>query len=260
MKRLEEKSIYVIREAYSKFNNIAALWSTGKDSTVLLWLCRKAFFDEIPFPVIHIDTGFKFEETYSFRDKIVKEWGLNLIIAKNEEALRKGMNPTRGRFQCCNALKTEALKQCIREHKFDAILLGIRRDEHGVRNKERFFSPRDENFEWNIWEQPLEAWDICTIDEEADHYRVHPLLHWTEIDVWKYIKEEGLPVNPLYFSRNHRRYRSLGCKPCTSPIESDAKNIDEIIKEIEESDIRERYGRVQDKENLMERLRVLGYM
>ncbi|RLC73785.1 MAG: sulfate adenylyltransferase [Chloroflexi bacterium] len=260
MSHLEEKSIYVIREAYSKFDRIAALWSTGKDSTVLLWLCRKAFFDETPFPVIHIDTGFKFSEMYSFRDRIAREWELDLIITKNEEALKSGMNPRCGRFKCCNTLKTETLKRCIKEYKFDAILLGIRRDEHGVRNKERFFSPRDANFNWDIWEQPLEAWDIYTIDEEADHYRVHPILHWTEIDVWRYIKKEGLPVNPLYFAKDHKRFRSLGCKPCTSPIDSDAKTIDEIIKEVENSNTRERYGRVQDKENLMERLRVLGYM
>ena len=134
---LEAKSIYIIREAYKKFKNMAMLWSIGKDSTALLWLCRKAFFGKIPFKVIHIDTGYKFKEIYEFRDRMAKEWGLNLIVIKNKDADDRGILPEKGKFECCNARKTEALKKAVKENKFDALLLGIRRDEHGIRNKER---------------------------------------------------------------------------------------------------------------------------
>ncbi|MCK4998008.1 MAG: sulfate adenylyltransferase subunit CysD, partial [Anaerohalosphaera sp.] len=146
---LENNSIFIIREAYSQFRNVAILWSIGKDSTTLLWLVRKAFFGQIPFPVLHIDTTYKFPEIYDFREKYAKEWGLNLLVTKNEEALAAGMGPDKSKFQCCNDLKTVALKQAIAKYKFNALYLGIRRDEHGIRAKERVFSPRDEDFEWD---------------------------------------------------------------------------------------------------------------
>ena len=238
--------------------------SVGKDSTVLLHLIRKSFFGRVPFPVVYIDTGKHFKEMYEFRDRLAKEWNLNLIISRNEEADRLGIGP-KDKFECCNIRKTEALKKTIREYGFEALLLGIRRDEHGVRAKERYISPRDENFRWNYEDQPPEIWDqYKTKSDEKTHLRVHPLLHWTELDVWLYVKREGLPVNPLYFARKingaWKRYRSLGCEPCTTPIESKVKNIDEMIEEIKTSKTAERAGRSLDKEKIMQRLRALGYM
>jgi len=263
LQELEKKSIAIIREAKAQFKNPAVLWSTGKDSTAAVWLCRKAFFGEIPFPVVHIDTGYKFPEIYEFRDKIAKEWGFNLLVAKNEKALKDGMSPKKGALECCTQLKTEALKALIEEKKFDALFLAIRRDEHGIRAKERFYSPRDEDFRWNYKDQPAELWDLYVKpSEDFSHMRVHSILHWTEFDVWQYVKEEKLPVNPLYFAKNGKRYRSLGCMPCTVPIPSTASNIDEIVQEIKTSKTPERAGRSQDKEKayMMQKLRSLGYM
>jgi len=263
LKDLENKSLYILREAYYEFKNPAALWSTGKDSTTLLHLCRKAFFGKIPFPVIHIDTGYKFKQMYKFRDEIAKEWGLNLIIAKNEQAMKEGVSPKNGKFNCCTRLKTQALMMCLEEYSFDALLLAIRRDEHGIRAKERYFSPRDKEFKWNYKDQPLEMWDqYQTQDEKGTHTRVHPILHWRELDIWEFIRQEKLPVNPMYFAKNHKRYRSLGCQPCTIPIDSDAKTVDEIVEELKVTKIAERSGRAQDKERAftMQKLRALGYM
>ncbi len=263
LEELEQKSIAIIREAKAQFRNLGVLWSTGKDSTTSLWLCKKAFFGRIPFPVIHIDTGYKFPEIYEFRDKVAKEWEFNLVVAKNEEAIEKGISPEKGRFECCTLLKTEALKDLIKKEKFDALILSIRRDEHGIRGKERYFSPRDEEFKWDYKNQPAEMWDLYVKPaEDYSHMRVHPILHWTEFEVWQYVKQEGLPVNPLYFARNGKRYRSLGCQPCTVPIPSSAETIDEIVKELSTSKISERAGRAQDKEKayMMQKLRALGYM
>jgi sulfate adenylyltransferase subunit 2 len=237
------------------------MWSVGKDSTASLWLFRKAFYGKIPFPVIHIDTGYKFKEMYAFRDQLVKEWGLDLLVAKNEEAIARGMNPKIGKLDCCTQLKTEALKQLLRKHKFDALFLAIRRDEHGIRAKERYFSPRDENFTWDYQDQPLEMWDQFE-KVIAGHVRIHPILHWREIDVWRYVQQENIPVNPLYFAKDGKRYRSLGCVPCTVPVESQADTIDKIVKELETTKQAERDGRAQDKEQafMMQKLRALGYM
>lgn len=265
LRNLENKSLFIIREALAQFKNIAILWSVGKDSNALLWLCRKAFLGKISFSVIHIDTGFKFSQMYKFRDKIVKKWNINLIIAKNIPAKKEGVSPEKsGRLQCCTKLKTEALKQCLKEYNFDAIFLAIRRDEHGIRAKERYFSPRDKQFRWDYKNQPPEVWNLFkgVFKNSTHHYRIHPLLHWSELDIWEYTKQERIPVNPLYFSRHGKRYRSLGCMPCTIPIESKASNIDEIIKELKMTSTSERAGRAQDKEKeyMMQNLRSLGYM
>lgn len=285
LKDLEEKSIFILRELYSRFKNPAVLWSMGKDSTVMLELCRKSFFGKIPFPVIHIDTGRKFKEMYEFRNKISKEWNLNLIIAKNE---KKEISPeTVGHYQCCNILKTETLKQTVQKYKFDALILAIRRDEHAMRNIERYFSPRDKEFNWSIVEpkkpgekgdapfnslQPAsDIWNLYQTDfgEDCSHVRVHPILHWNELNVWEYIKKENIPVNPLYFAdyveKNYNyghnyRFRSLGCESCTKPVKSNAKTIDEIIEELKTTKEEERSGRCQDKEDIMRKLRALGYM
>jgi len=263
LSRLESQSIFIIREAYRQFKDVAMLWSIGKDSTTLLWLIRKAFYGCIPFPILHIDTSYKFKEIYTFRDRYAKEWGLNLIVCKNQWALGEGMGPDKGKFKCCTNLKTDALKQAIAENGFKALYLGIRRDEHGIRAKERVFSPRDKNFTWNYKEQPPELWDqYRTKAKGEEHLRVHPLLGWTELDVWEYIKRENIPIVSLYFAQGGKRYRSIGCAPCCNPIDSDANTVDKIIEELKISKISERSGRAQDKEEaqMMQKLRALGYM
>ena len=260
--KLESKSIYIIREAYKQFHDIAMLWSIGKDSSTLLWLCRKAFFGKIPFPVMHIDTSYKFPEMIKWRDEYAKKWKLNLIIGRNEEAIKAGMGP-KNKLACCTALKTDALKQTIEKYKFKALLLGIRRDEHGIRAKERYFSPRDQEFRWNYKDQPPELWDQYKSKQfDEEHIRVHPLLHWTELDIWEYIKREKIPIINLYFAKKGKRYRSIGCKCCCSPIDSNADTINKIIHELKTTNTSERAGRAQDKERayMMQKLRSLGYM
>jgi len=289
MKDLIEKSIFIIREAKANFKKPAVLWSTGKDSTVMLALIKEAFYGNVPFPVIHLDTGYKFPEIYEFRDRIAKEWNLNLIIGNRDNT---NFHPEKtGHFECCTELKTNALKDVLKKHKFDALIMSIRRDEHYMRNLERYCSPRDKKFKWHfvrpktlkelrdgdapfVSEQQVEfaGWNLFQTDfgSECDHVRVHPILHWTELDVWKYVREKDLPMNPLYFANyvkkkygwENRRFRSLGCKCCTSPIESNANTIDEIIKELKTTTIEERSGRSQDKEKeqIMRRLRAMGYM
>jgi sulfate adenylyltransferase subunit 2 len=263
LSKLESRSIYIIREAYSLFSNVALLWSIGKDSTSLLWITRKAFFGEIPFPVIHIDTSFKFEEIYEFRDKYADIWQLDLRISRNEEALRQGISPDKEKLECCNALKTEALKATLKENGFQALILGIRRDEHGIRAKERYFSPRDTHFTWNYRNQPAELWDsYSSSSAEGHHFRVHPMLHWTEVDIWRYVLREKIPVVDLYFAKHGQRYRSIGCKTCCKTVPSKANTLGKVIREIEASKISERAGRAQDKEDVytMQKLRSLGYM
>lgn len=261
--RLEHQSVYIIREAYQRFRQIALLWSVGKDSTALLWMCRKAFFGRLPFPVLHIDTSYKFPEIYAFRDRYAKVWGLDLRVSRSERALDEGMNFRRGRFECCNALKTDGLKRAIDTHRLKALLLGIRRDEHGIRAKERYFSPRDLDARWDYTDQPAELWDLYRAGRTGEHHvRVHPLLHWTEADVWRYIRRERIPVVELYFAKGGRRYRSIGCSPCCAPVASKADTVNKIIRELDTTHEAERSGRAQDKEHAytMQKLRSLGYM
>ncbi|MHC1683119.1 MAG: sulfate adenylyltransferase subunit CysD [Clostridiaceae bacterium] len=263
IRKLENESIFIIREAFKQFNDIAMLWSIGKDSTTLLWLIRKAFYGKIPFPVIHLDTGFKFKEIYEFRDKYAKEWDLNLIIHKNITALNNGVSPENGKFQCCTELKTKALKNVVTENNIKALYLGIRRDEHGIRAKERVFSLRDGDFEWNYKEQPAEMWgQYKTKANEEEHLRIHPILGWTELDIWRYIQLENIPITPLYFEDNGKRYRSIGCETCCNPVISNANTVEKIIHELENTNVSERSGRAQDKESdyMMQKLRSLGYM
>ncbi len=260
---LESKSIYIIREAYKQYRNIAMLWSIGKDSTSLLWLCRKAFYGKIPFPVVHLDTSYKFREIYEFRDKYAKQWALNLIVGKNEEALARGICPEKGKLQCCTELKTNCLKAVIAKNNFRALLLGIRRDEHGIRAKERYFSPRNIDFQWDYKNQPPELWDqFKGKQQEEQHLRIHPLLHWTEYDIWAYVLREKIPIVSLYFAKNGKRYRSIGCKTCCNPIESNADSVEKIVEELRTTEVAERSGRAQDKEQayMMQKLRMLGYM
>ena len=260
---LENRTIYILREAHNRFKKTALLWSIGKDSTTLVWIARKAFFGKIPFPVIHIDTGYKFKEIYAFRDRYAKEWGLNLFISKNEAALQAGMSPQKEKLACCHALKTEALKNTLRERGLKALFLAIRRDEHGIRAKERYFSPRTLDFQWNYKDQPAELWNFYQSElGESEHFRVHPMLHWTELDIWKYVQREKIPIVDLYLAKSGKRYRSIGCASCCSPVASRADTIRKIIKELETTKVAERSGRAQDKENVytMQKLRSLGYM
>jgi len=261
---LESKTIYIVREAYSRFKNIAMLWSIGKDSTTLVWMIRKAFYGKIPFPIVHIDTNYKFKEIYEFREQYAREWGMELLVARNQKALDAGMGPDQGaKLDCCGQLKTQALKDFLKEHEFKAILLAIRRDEHGIRAKERYFSPRDENFKWDYENQPPELWDQFKSGEAGeDHVRVHPVLHMTELDIWRYIRRENIPITDLYFAKNGKRFRSIGCETCCSPVDSDADSLDKIILELETTKEAERSGRAQDKEDAytMQKLRALGYM
>jgi sulfate adenylyltransferase subunit 2 len=260
---LESQSVFILREAFRKVEKLGLLWSIGKDSNVMVWLARKAFFGRVPFPVIHIDTSYKLPEMIQFRDRMAREWGLELIVGQNRAALDAGMNHTRGRIACCTALKTEGLKEIIARHGFTGIIAGIRRDEEGTRAKERVFSPRGENAEWNFREQPPEFWNHFNTEfPPGIHLRVHPLLHWTELDIWRYVRREQIPMVDLYFARNGRRYRSLGCAPCTGTVASEATTVDDIIAELEATKTAERSGRAQDREaeDAFERLRATGYM
>lgn len=263
---LEARSIYILREAFNKFENLALLWSVGKDSSVLLWLARKAFFGHVPFPCSHVDTRYKIPEMIEFRDALAKEWRLDLIVGTNQEAYDRGETYPGGRIsrvECCWLLKRDALQALISEHGYESVILGIRRDEDGTRAKERYFSPRNKNFEWNVQDQPPEFWDQFKTDfEPGTHIRIHPLLHWTEVNIWEYIDRERIPVVPVYFGHEGRRYRSLGCAPCTSPVPSEASTVGEIIEELKNTRVSERSTRAQDQEaeDAFERLRAAGYM
>jgi len=270
---LISKSVYILREIKVSKKKTVTMWSTGKDSTTVLDLHRKAFFGKVPWPVVHIDTDCKFEQIYEFRDKLAEEWDLDLWIIRNEKALKDGVSPfTSSREECCTKLKTEALKKFVEREGVEIIIVSIRHDEHGIRGMERFVSPRDKLGHWNIWDpeefvslQPVELgrWNLYFFDFlETSHLRVHPIFHWWEEAVWEYIRQYKLPVNPLYFSKGGYRYRSLGCMPCTEPIPSIARDLDGIVKEVHETPGRERNGRSQDKEETytMERLRYWGYL
>ncbi len=255
--KLEDRGVYVIREAKMKFKKVAALWSMGKDSTAMLGLARKAFNGKVPFPVIHIDNGIDFPETYAFREELTRKWKLDLIVENSQ------IKPELSGASCCGANKTVALKKVMAKYGFDALIVSIRRDEHGIRAKERYFSPRSKEFQWNYKDQPAELWnDYTSKFDTKGHVRVHPLLDFNEIDIWRFVKKEKIPINPLYFSRNGYRYRSLGCTHCTVALKSDAKNVDDIIRELSGTETEERSGRSQDKEKayVMEKLRALGYM
>ena len=290
LKRLESISIHIIREAYASFKNLGMLWSIGKDSTAMLWLTRKAFFGHVPFPLIHIDTGYKIPEMIEYRDDLTREWGLNMIYGINEEAIKEKQTFKDGavdRITCCRLLKTDPLRNTLSgkgprykfnhekgqyeldtsREEFTGIIAGIRADEEGSRSKERYFSPRDKGNVWDIGGQPPEFWNQFNTDfEPGTHVRIHPLLDWTELNVWEYIKKENIPTVSLYYNQgNGERYRSLGCYPCTFPVKSEAKNVDEIIEELKTgkfSNIPERSGRAQDKEDGggLETLRREGYM
>jgi sulfate adenylyltransferase subunit 2 len=288
--QLESRSVHILREAYASFKSLGMLWSIGKDSTVLLWLSRKAFFGHVPFPLIHIDTAFKIPEMIAYRDRLVAEWELNLIYGQNEEALAEKRTFPDGavdRITCCRLLKTEALRRTVsgegpryrfnharRAYELDrstepftGIIVGLRADEEGSRSKERYFSPRTHESAWDVGDQPPEFWNQYKTEvAPGTHVRIHPLLDWTELDIWEYIHRESIPTVSLYYDHGeNRRYRSLGCWPCTAPVESSARTVTEIITELRRgkfANIAERSGRAQDKDDGggLEALRRDGYM
>lgn len=267
LSRLESHSIYILREAFRRFDRLGMLWSIGKDSTVLLWLARKAFLGHVPFPLVHIDTTFKIPSMIEYRDQLVRDWQLDLVVGRHDEALAAGLTFPAGRatrVECCGTLKKDALRGVLDAHGFNGVIVGVRRDEEPTRAKERYFSPRDVDMNWNVEDQPPELWDQFNTDfPEGAHVRIHPLLHWTELNVWEYIERENIPVIPLYFADERgERYRSLGCYPCTAKVRSSARSIREIVEELRATRVPERAGRAQDQESedAFEKLRRDGYM
>lgn len=290
LEKLEAKSVFILREAYREFKSLCMLWSIGKDSTVLLWLARKAFFGHVPIPLVHIDTHYKIPEMIKYRDKLALEWNLNMLYGENAEALKKKLTYPDGkidRIACCRNLKSEALKHTLsgewpryrmdhqkkryaidpNKEPYTGVIVGVRADEEGSRSKERYFSPRDKSNEWDIGDQPPEFWNQFKTDfAPGTHVRIHPLLDWTELNIWEYIEREKIPTVSLYFDQGSgKRYRSLGCYPCTFSVDSTAKTVKEIIEELKSgkfSNIAERSGRAQDKDDGggLETLRREGYM
>ena len=282
-----------MREVVAEFRNPVMLYSIGKDSSVMLHLARKAFFPgKPPFPLLHIDTGWKFRDMIAFRDETARSLGLDLLVHTNEEGKARGINPiTSGSALHTAVMKTEALKQALERHGFDAAFGGARRDEEKSRAKERIFSLRSAEHAWNPKNQRPELWRIYnTRLRQGESMRVFPLSNWTELDVWEYIAAEQIPVVPLYFakprpvvSRNGVlimvdddrlplepqerpemrlvRFRTLGCYPLTGAIEAMAKTSDEIVEELRQSRRSERQGRLidSDEEAAMERKKREGY-
>lgn len=258
---LESQSIFILREAFARLKNVALLWSLGKDSNVMIWLARNAFFGRVPFPVMHVDTGKKFLEMYAFREIYAKAWQLNLLVEACPPI--ESVDPTLPPAARSAARKTEGLKLALTKHRFDGLIAGIRRDEEPTRAKERVFSPRGIEGGWDVADQPPEFWNYFNASPpQGAHLRVHPILHWTEADIWAYTRREAIPIIPLYLARDGKRYRSLGDADITSPVKSNASTVDEIIAELDVTNIPERSGRAMDheSEDAFERLRVGGYL
>lgn len=293
LKELEAESIYILREVAAKFENPVLMYSIGKDSGTLLHLAKKAFAPaEPPFPILHIDTTWKFRDMIQFRDAEAKRLGYKLITYTNEDGLRQGISPiTHGSKVYTDVMKTEALKQALNKYKFDAAIGGARRDEEKSRAKERVFSFRDENHRWDPRNQRPELWHIYnTRIKQGESIRVFPLSNWTELDVWLYVYYENIPVVPLYYAKprpvvwrngtwimvdddrmpiaaNEKvetrtvRFRTLGCYPLSGAIESDADTLPKIIKEMFLSTYSERQGRLIDfdQAGAMEEKKKQGY-
>ncbi len=258
---LEAQSIFIFREAFARLNRLALLWSLGKDSNVMIWIARKAFFGRVPFPAMHVDTAKKFAEMYAFRDRYAAEWNLDLIVEQCPPI--ESVDPTLPPAARSAARKTEGLKLALAKHKFDGLIAGIRRDEEPTRAKERVFSPRGLEGGWDVRDQPPEFWDQFNASPPPGaHLRIHPILNWTEPDIWAYTKRERIPVIPLYLARDGQRYRSLGDADITFPVASQARTIDEIIAELDTTRTPERAGRAMDheSEDAFERLRLAGYL
>lgn len=291
MDALEAESIHILREAASSFTRPVMLWSIGKDSSVLLRLAQKAFFPgPLPFPLLHVDTGYKFPEMIEFRDRYAAQVGARLLVWRNEQAIAAGSHPLRdGVARCCGALKTKALKDALAHHRFDAAIGGARREEERSRAKERIFSLRDGWGQWDPRNQRPELWSLYnTTLAEGETMRVFPLSNWTEPDIWRYIEHEQIPVVPIYFAHERPvverdgilipaddprslkagevaesrtcRFRTLGCAPCTGAIASTATTLPEIITECEGAVRSERETRIIDHgSNTMEDKKRDGY-
>ena len=292
LKALEAESIYILREAAAEFARPVMLYSIGKDSSVMLRLAQKAFFPgKIPFPLLHIDTSYKFPEMIQFRDWYARHIGAELIVHQNREALAAGANPfSLGTQKCCGLLKTKSLLDALTEGGFDAAFGGARRDEEKSRAKERIYSFRDAQGQWDPKNQRPELWNIFNSRiDKGESIRVFPLSNWTELDIWLYIHAEKIPIVPLYFARDHKvvvrggsivvrypgdhslpgeqtqnmkcRMRSLGCVPCTGPIRSEADTVPKIIEEMVSFRRSERENRVidHDEEGSMELKKREGY-
>jgi sulfate adenylyltransferase subunit 2 len=291
--RLEAESIHIFREVAAQFERPVLLYSIGKDSSVLLHLALKAFHPApLPFPVLHIDTTWKFREMIRFRDDIAKRFGLNLLVHTNPEGLAEGVSPvTHGSAIHTDIMKTQALRQALNEHRFDAAIGGARRDEEKSRAKERVFSHRTAEHRWDARNQRPELWNLYNGRlAPGESMRVFPLSDWTEIDVWQYIRRENIPVVPLYFAaerpvverdgmiimvdderlplepgempqKRRVRFRTLGCYPLTGAVESAAADLDDVIDELISSRISERQGRLIDKDQAasMEKKKEEGY-
>jgi sulfate adenylyltransferase subunit 2 len=292
LRSLEAESIYILREAVAEFSHPAMLYSIGKDSSVMLRLAQKAFSPgKLPFPLLHIDTSYKFPEMIHFRDSYAREIGADLIVHRNEEALRNGANPfSLGTQKCCGLLKTKSLLDALTAGGFNAAFGGARRDEEKSRAKERIYSFRDEHGQWDPKNQRPELWNLFNsrIDKK-ESIRVFPLSNWTELDVWLYIHVENIPIVPLYFARERQavvrngslilihsgdelrlgekpqlvkcRMRSLGCVPCTGAIRSEADTLPKIIAEMLSFRRSERENRAidHDEEGSMELKKREGY-
>lgn len=293
LKRLEAESIHIIREVASEFRHPVMLYSIGKDSSVMLHLAMKAFYpSKPPFPLLHVDTTWKFREMISFRDETAKRLGIELIVHVNEDGVRRGVSPVAsGSNVHTQVMKTEGLRQALDSHGFDAAFGGARRDEEKSRAKERVFSFRTANHTWDPRNQRPELWRTYnTRVKQGESIRVFPLSNWTELDVWQYVQAENIPVVPLYFAAMRPvvqrdgalimrdderlpllpgeteqmklvRFRTLGCYPLTGAIESTATSLDDIIAEMLASTTSERQGRLIDSDEAgsMEKKKREGY-
>ena len=293
LKQLEAESIHIIREVAAEFDNPVMLYSVGKDSSVMVHLAMKAFYPaKPPFPLLHVDTTWKFREMIQFREEYArKELGLDVLVHINEEGVKLGLDPLKNSGKHTTVMKTEGLKQALNQYKFDAAFGGARRDEEKSRAKERVFSFRDEFHRWDPKNQRPELWNLYnTRVNKGESIRVFPLSNWTELDIWQYIHLESIPIVPLYFAENRPvverdgililvdddrlklkegetpmmkevRFRTLGCYPLTGAVESSARTLPEIIQEMLLATTSERQGRVidNDEEGSMEDKKKEGY-
>src|SRR5476649_2456302 len=293
LRQLEAESIHIIREVAAEFANPVMMYSIGKDSSVMLHLARKAFFPgTLPFPLLHVDTGWKFREMYQFRDRMAKTYGFELLVHRNPDGVAMGINPfIHGSAKHTDVMKTEGLKQALDKYGFDAAFGGARRDEEKSRAKERVFSFRNANHAWDPKNQRPELWRVYnTRINKGESIRVFPLSNWTELYIWQYILAENIPIVPLYFAKKRPvverdgslimrddermilrsgekvedrlvRFRTLGCYPLTGAIESDADSLDAIVTEMFTARTSERQGRLidSDEKASMEKKKKEGY-
>ena len=293
LKQLEAESIHIIREVVAEFDNPVMMYSVGKDSAVMLHLALKAFAPaKLPFPLLHVDTLWKFKEMIAFRDQRAKEEGFELLVHTNPEGIEKNIGPfTHGSAVHTDIMKTQGLKQALNKYKFDAVFGGARRDEEKSRAKERIYSFRDKNHRWDPKNQRPELWNVYNGRVHKDEsIRVFPISNWTELDVWQYIYLEGIPIVPLYFAAKRPvvekdgvkimvddermpigpedvvkeemvRFRTLGCYPLTGAVDSTATTLPEIIQEMLLTKTSERQGRVIDNDSAgsMEKKKIEGY-